>query len=79
MKFKCSTKQKYVRSLYNEGFIELGVEPFWEVEVNEVNLSNLEASYVGILENAKDIEHVHHGFIMDGYQTITGTQNPDGW
>lgn len=73
MKFKCSTKQKYVRSLYNEGFIELGVE------VNEVNLSNLEASYVGILENAKDIEHVHHGFIMDGYQTITGTQNPDGW
>jgi len=49
--------------------MELVEEPFWEVEINEVNLSKLEASYVGILENAKDIEHVHHGFIMHGYQT----------
>lgn len=56
--------------------MEVGDEPFWEVEVNKVNLSKFEASYVGILENARDIEHVHHGFIMDGYQTITGTPNP---
>jgi len=48
--------------------MELGEEPFWEVEVNEVNLSKLEASYVEILENAKNIEHVHHGWLSDNHR-----------